>query len=142
MHTRFRVGTLGLMTAIAVSFAGCSQMANLKARKEFKEANGLYQAQKYKEASLKDEEALQADPNMNKAYFFLGNSYDNLFKATRKGEAENDKFLEKAVDNYKKAAERDDDPKMKKLALEYLVAAYRALTRSATRDKPSRSCSA
>jgi len=58
------------------------------------------------------------------AYFFLGNSYDNLFKPSRVGEAENDAYLQKAIQNYKLAAERETDPKMQKLSLEYLVAAY------------------
>ena len=58
------------------------------------------------------------------AYFFLGNSYDNLYKPARKGEADNDAMLTKAIENYKIAAEKDDDPKMKKLALQYLVNAY------------------
>ena len=58
------------------------------------------------------------------AYFFLGNSYDNLYKPARKGEAENDAFLTKAIENYKLAAEKETDPKMKKLSMDYLVAAY------------------
>ena len=33
-------------------------------------------------------------------------------------------MLTKAIDNYKKAAEVEQDPKIKKLAMEYLVAAY------------------
>ena len=58
------------------------------------------------------------------AYFFLANSYDNLYKPARKGEAENDALLTKAIENYKLAAEKETDPKMKKLSLDYLVAAY------------------
>jgi len=60
------------------------------------------------------------------AYFFLANSYDNLYRPTRKGEPENDALLTKAIDNYKKSAEMEQDPKIKNLALQYLVAAYGA----------------
>jgi tetratricopeptide (TPR) repeat protein len=70
------------------------------------------------------EEAIAADPDLTVAYFYLGNSYDQLYKPARAGEPENDAFLAKAIANYELAAERETDPKMKKLALEYLVAAY------------------
>ena len=114
---------IAMVAGLAVA-AGCSQVGGLKAKMAFKDANQLYQAQDYRKAAEKYEEALQADPNLTAAYFFLGNSYDNLYKPARKGEAANDELLTKAIDNYKKAAEMEQDPKIKKLALEYLVAAY------------------
>ncbi|MGH6915548.1 MAG: tetratricopeptide repeat protein, partial [Geminicoccales bacterium] len=95
-----------------------------KAKMAFKDANALYQQQDYRKAAEKYEEALLADPNLTAAYFFLGNSYDNLYKPARRGEAANDALLTKAIENYRKAAEMEQDPKIKKLALEYLVAAY------------------
>ena len=113
-----------LVAALGMAVAGCSQVGGLKAKMAFKDANSLYQQQDYRKAAEKYEEALQADPNLTAAYFFLGNSYDNLYKPARKGEQANDVLLTKAIDNYKKAAEREQDPKIKKLALEYLVAAY------------------
>jgi tetratricopeptide (TPR) repeat protein len=103
---------------------GCQQFQNLKAKKAFKDANVLYQQQDYRRAAHAYEEAIAADPNLAVAYFYLGNSYDNLYKPARVGEAENDGYLTKAIENYKLAAEKETDPKMKKLAIEYLVAAY------------------
>ena len=79
-------------------------------------------AAKYQEVIA--EPSVDSDPNLVHAYFFLANSYDNLYKPARKGEAENDALLTKAIENYKLAAEKETDPKMKKLALDYLVAAY------------------
>jgi tetratricopeptide (TPR) repeat protein len=113
-----------LVAGLGVALAGCTQVGGLKAKMAFKDANGLYQQQDYRKAAEKYEEALAADPNLTAAYFFLGNSYDNLYKPARRGEAANDQLLTKAIDNYKKAAEQEQDPKIKKLALEYLVAAY------------------
>jgi tetratricopeptide (TPR) repeat protein len=113
-----------LVAGLGVALAGCSQVAGLKGKMAFKDANALYQQQDYRKAAEKYEEALAADPNLTAAYFFLGNSYDNLFKPARRGEAANDQLLTKAIENYKKAAELEQDPKIKKLALEYLVAAY------------------
>lgn len=117
---------VALVTALGVALAGCGQVAGLKAKMAFKDANGLYQQQDYRKAAEKYEEALQNDPNIGKqgAYFFLGNSYDNLYKPARKGEPANDELLTKAIENYKKAAEQEQDPKIKRLSLEYLVAAY------------------
>ena len=113
-----------VVAGLGVALAGCSQVGGLKGKMAFKDANGLYQQQDYRKAAEKYEEALAADPNLTAAYFFLGNSYDNLYKPARRGEAANDQLLTKAIDNYKKAAEQEQDPKIKKLALEYLVAAY------------------
>ena len=70
--------------------------------------------QDYKKAAELYEEASQADPEPERhAYFFLGNSYDNLYKPSKKGEAGNDALLTKAVENYQMAAEKlaaSDDP--------------------------------
>ena len=70
------------------------------------------------------EEAIAQDPELSVAYFYLGNSYDNLFKPTRKGEPENDGYLTKAIENYTKAAEKEQDPTLRKRSFEFLVAAY------------------
>lgn len=111
------------------SMVGCAKVGQLKAMKAFKAANQAYGAQDYKKAAELYEETVGADPTLNLAYFFLGNCYDNLYKPSRKGEPANDKLMTDAVDNYQKAAERlaadkPDEAKLKKLALEYLVASY------------------
>src|SRR6185436_9203834 len=57
---------------------------------------------------------------------------DQQFRAVKKGDAENDAFMEKAVKNYQLSAEKlasatDPDQKtLGKRSLEYLVAAYGA----------------
>jgi tetratricopeptide (TPR) repeat protein len=123
---KFSMAAVVLAVALGVTLAGCGQVAGLKAKMAFKDANALYQQQDYRKAADKYEEAIQNDPDIGKqgAYFFLGNSYDNLYKPARKGEAANDGYLTKAIDYYKRAASEEQDPKIKKLALEYLVAAY------------------
>jgi len=121
--------TLGSLTV------GCGQVNVIKARKAFKAANQSYQAQEYKKAAESYEEAVAADPNnpdIQSAYFFLGNSYDQQYKPSKKGEADNDALMQKAIDNYTKAAEKlsasakPEDKKLGKLSLDYLVAAYGA----------------
>ena len=113
-----------LVAGLSLVVTGCGQVGMLKAKMAFKDANTLYGGQDYRAAAAKYEEAIAQDPNLTAAYFFLGNSYDNLYRPARKGDANNDALLTKAVDNYKKAASMEQDPKIRQLALEYLVAAY------------------
>ena len=124
MFTRFKVAQVTLIVGIAVSLTGCSQFQNLRAKKLFKDANTEYSRQDYRAAATAYEEVLEADPTLVTAYFYLGNSYDNLYKPSRIGEPENDGYLDKAIVNYKLAAERETDPQLRQLSLEYLVAAY------------------
>lgn len=125
MQRRFKAASLAVvLAAVSLALAGCSQFNVLKGRKAFKEANVLYAQQDYKRAAEKYEVAVANDPNTSSAYFYLGNCYDNLYKPSRKGEAQNDEYLRKAVENYRKCADKEKDPKLKKLSLEYLVSAY------------------
>ena len=120
------LASAAIIAAMAVS--ACSQVSNLQAKKAFKDANTLYQSQNYREAAARYEEAIQLSPDSPEgitAYFFLANSYDNLYRPARKGEAENDAYLTKAIENYKLSAEKEvARPDIKKLAMDYLVAAY------------------
>jgi cytochrome c-type biogenesis protein CcmH/NrfG len=115
-----------LVAGLSLVTLGCGQVGMLQAKMAFRDANTLYSGQDYRGAAAKYEEAIAADPNLTEAYFFLGNSYDNLYRPARRGEAANDELLTKAVSNYKRAAESAQDPKIRQLALEYLVAAYGA----------------
>ncbi len=130
-NTSVRLAVVVLVSAgLGLSAAACGKysLGNLKANKAFKDANDAYKKGEYKEASDKYEEVLQDNPDPQDAltatYFFLGNSYDNLYKPTRKGEPANDAYLQKAVDYYKLATERGTDVARRKLAYEYLIAAY------------------
>jgi tetratricopeptide (TPR) repeat protein len=117
------VATLGLSSMVA-----CSKAAGVQAMMSFKRANQAYQQGDYKTAVQLYEATVQADPTLAQVYFFLGNSYDNLYKPGVKDPA-NEALLVKAVKNYEVAAEKlsvdnPADAKLKKLALEYLVAGY------------------
>ncbi len=122
--------TVGLSLAVT----GCGQVGLLKAKMAFRDANGLYQRQDYKAAAAKYEETVTEckgsaaqcdDPDLSSAYFFLGNSYDNQYRPARRGEAENDALMNKAIDNYKTASQVANS-QYKKLSLQYLVNAYGA----------------
>jgi tetratricopeptide (TPR) repeat protein len=114
-----------LLSLAALATAGCSQFNMLKARSRVKDAHALYQRQDYTAAAAAYEEAIHLDAaNQGAAYFYLGNSYDNLYKPARQGEPQNDAYLTKAVENYKLATERAPDDAIKLLALKYLAAVY------------------
>src|SRR5829696_1197701 len=133
MKTRIRtVAVVVLAIGLSAATAGCGKYSfnNLKAMKAFKEANDHYRASRWREAAERYEAVIAAEPDTNAApdflatYFFLGNSYDNLWKPARKGEPDNDAFMTKAIENYTKAAEQSKDPLIKRRAMEYIVAAY------------------
>jgi len=114
------------------SAVGCARVGVLTAQKAYKDANVAYQQQDYKKAAELYEQAVRDNPDLNQAYFFLGNSYDNLWKPSKKGDAANDDLLVKAVSNYQKCADKcsvSPDEVVKKLgplSLKYLVQAYSA----------------
>ena len=83
MGQRESTAVLALAIAAMVGLSACSKVAKLKGIMSFKEANQAYQAQDYKRAAELYEESLQSDPNQPGVYFYLGNSYDNQFKAGR-----------------------------------------------------------
>jgi tetratricopeptide (TPR) repeat protein len=135
MKTRTRTVSVAIavfVIGLSAATVGCGKYSfqNLKAMKAFKEANDHYRSQRWREAIERYEAVIAANPDYETqpdflaTYFFLGNSYDNLFKPAKKGEAENDGYMTKAIQNYAIAAERAKDPLIKRRSLEYLVAAY------------------
>ena len=133
MRIRSAGAYLAVIAGMGVALAGCSQIGQIKAMKAYKDGNKLYASNDFRGAAAKYEEAVAADPNgeLNSCgaspgcvYFFLANSYDNMYRPARKGEPNNDAYLTKAVANYKLASEKITDPMMKTRSLEYLVAAY------------------
>src|SRR5262245_24870474 len=124
-------GSYLAMTAVALTATvGCTQVGVVQAKRAFKTANSAYQQQDYRKAAELYEEAIKADPNLSQAYFYLGNSYDNQFKPSKKGDPANDALLEKAVANYQRCADKlagattPTDKMLATRSLEYLQAAY------------------
>jgi tetratricopeptide (TPR) repeat protein len=127
------LGSAAMLALGSMTLTGCGKVGELQAMKAFKAANQAYSQQDYKKAAELYEQAIQAAPDTqagHQSYFFLGNSYDNLYKPSKKGDADNDALLTKAVDNYTKAAQTlsaSNDPTDKTLgkrSLEFLVNTY------------------
>lgn len=117
---------VALVAGVGLAAAGCGQVKMLQARMALKDAHTAYQQQNYRGAIEAYEQAIVADPTQTEAYFYLGNSYDNLYRPTRRGEAANDLLLERAVENYKKSVEMEQRPALRKLSLQYLANAFGA----------------
>jgi len=120
-----------VVVGLALGTAACGRYSirSIRSAKAFKDGNVFYAKADYKNAAVHYEEATRQDPNFGYVYFFLGNSYDNMFKASKKGDPDNDANLPKAVDNYKKAIEKlngntPEEDKYRKLSYEYLIAAF------------------
>ncbi len=124
MQRRFWAASLVIVAGLSLSLAGCGEVGKLKARKAFKDATQQYKNQDYKKAAEKFKETVDLDPNYGMAYFYLANSLDNQFKSTKKGDPVNDKYLTDAVKYYQEASTKDPNPAQRKLALQYLFAAY------------------
>ncbi len=132
MNKRSSAAYLALLIGLSVTLTGCGYFNQVRAMKAFKDGNKAYAASDWRVAVENYEEAAQMtanDPTCEwcpAIYFYLGNSYDNMYRPARKGEAANDALLTKAVENYKLASEKlteETQPK-RSLALDFLVAAY------------------
>ena len=121
MRKRFRsvsAASVALVLLAGAGTAGCGKysFSSLKAKKAYREANELYTASKWREAVDRYEVAAASDPTLPGVFFFLGNSYDNLYKPSKAGEAQNDAYIQKAIENYKRAADTDPTPIMRERA--------------------------
>lgn len=125
---------IALVAVLGAGTAACEQIGMLKGKMAYKEANTRYSAGNYAEAAQSYEKALaegchtgECTPaELNYTYFFLANSYDNMYRPGRKGDPENDGYLQKAVEHYQQAAEKSPDPEYRKRALQYLAQMYGA----------------
>lgn len=132
MRMRSSAAYVALFIGLSVALAGCGYMNQVRAMKAFKDGNKAYAASDWRAAAAKYEEAAELTANDTTCqwcpaiYFYLGNSYDNMYRPARKGEQANDALMQKAVDNYKLASEKlsEETTPKRSLALEFLVAAY------------------
>src|SRR3989337_2853424 len=132
MNKRSSAAFLALCIGLSVTLAGCGYFNQVRAMKAFKDGNKAYAASDWRAAAQHYEEAAQLTANDPECewcpaiFFYLGNSYDNLYRPARKGEPANDALLQKAIDNYKLASEKltEETVPQRSLALEFLVAAY------------------
>ena len=127
----FGVAVLALVISSGgVASGQISTSARLRAASTFAQAKDAYERQAYSEAVALCEAAIQDDPSLRQAYFFLANSYDNLQSNRRTNDPATAAALTRAAHYYLIAADKltaSDAPQDKllgRLALEYLAAVY------------------
>lgn len=121
-----------LVAGLSVATAACGKysIGSIRSAKAFQDGLAMYTKADYKNASVNFEDAARLNPSFGFSYFFLGNSYDKMYRVTRKGEPENDGYLQKAVTNYRKSIEmltNSTEPQaaqFRNLSYQYLIAAY------------------
>ena len=126
--------SVAIVALLAVGATGCGQIAALKGKLAFREANTYYKAQNYEAAARKYAEAIEKGCGTGEcnpqelafSYFFLASSYDNMFRPVKKGDPKNDANLTKAVEYYEQASTKVPDETFRKRALQYMVAVYGA----------------
>ncbi len=123
MHMRSYGMRLALVTLMVLPLVSCQYVNKLQALAEIKDAHMEYQRGNYEVAAELYESVLANDPSITDAYFYLANSYDLQYRPARRGEPDNDLLLERAIDNYIDAVDKNVDP-MRTLSLQYLVASF------------------
>lgn len=131
MQVRFiRMAALAVLVSVVAAGCGKYSISNIRSLKAFKDANTLYRKGEYRSAIDRYQDSVQFNPDLGFAYFFLGNSYDMLYKPSKKGDPENDANLPKAVENYRIAIDKltgSEDPQEQEIlkrSYEFLIAAY------------------
>ena len=134
MQTGRSLLRVAVIIAVTAPLASGGFFASSPRCERFKDANMLYGRADYTAAIEEYEQVIEVlgqNPDselaqvMTAAYFYVGNSYDNLYKR-RSGDTENDDYLDQAVEYYRLGSERSVDPGLKKLSMQYLVAAFGA----------------
>ena len=133
MQVRFtRVAVF--VVAVSAAAAGCGKysISNIRSAKAFQDANDLYKKADYQGAVARYEDSIRFNPDLGFAYFFLGNSYEFLYKPAKKDDPANVANLEKAAQNYRIAIQKlagTTNPKEQEIrnrAYEYLISIYNA----------------
>ena len=115
--------------AFGVAAAGCGKysISNIRSAKAFQDANKLYQKYDYEAAAARYEDAVKFNPDLGFAYFFLGHSYESMYKPGRNDDKEN---LNKAAQHYRTAitklasATSEKEKEIRQRSFEYLIALY------------------
>lgn len=90
-----------LCVALVVAGAGC---ARVQSKAAYQDGNKFYKEENYKRAIEKYSRAVELDPEMAEAYFYLGSSHQALYRPG-KDTPENKQHLDDAVAAFKKTIE-------------------------------------
>jgi len=100
---KMRVQALAVGMVLLLSGVAC---AKVQSRAAFKDGNKAYTSENFKRAIAHYERAVELDPNLGEAWFYLGSSYQAMYRPG-KDTPENKELLEKAIAAYKTSLERN-----------------------------------
>ena len=101
MKIRSTAASLALVAGLGLALAGCGKMNEVRAMKAFKDGNKLYAGNDWRagRGEVRGGDPARSRSNVNSCgsgpgcvYFYLANSYDNMYRPTRKGEPANDEL--------------------------------------------------
>ncbi len=122
---------LALAAAVVLPLVSCQTMGH----ELLEDAHASYERGDYAGAAELYEEVIAVDSQPATAHFLLASSYDNLYRPSRQGKADNDRLLELAVDHYSTALEWETDAAKRMRTMQYLAAAYLRLAGSYMRNQ-------
>ena len=124
-----------VIISLVIPVSGCTFFEELGAVRTFKDANIAYGRGFYEEAIELYEEVLavidqsggesELAQNLTPAYFYIANSYDNLYRPGSR-DAESLQTLDEAIRYYELAVEKIEEPGLRLLSMQYLVSAFGA----------------
>ena len=113
MQMRPGATRLALVAVLVLPLASCQTMGS----SVFTDANALYQRGDYEGARGSLRGRPQKRPSLLVvAHFYLANSYDNQFRPSVRGEADDDRLLQLAIRQYVAAIDRETDIARRTLA--------------------------
>jgi len=132
MQVRFSRLAVPVLVLGVTFAAGCGKysISNIRSAKAFQDANQMYTKSDWAGAAAGYEDAIRFNPDLGFAYFFLGHSYEQQYKPTKKDDQANVDHLRKAAENYRIAVDKMKDAKdpkeqqVRRYAFEYLIAVY------------------
>ena len=98
---KMRVQAFAVGAALLFTGVGC---AKVQSRAAFKDGNKEYTQENFKRAISLYERAVELDPNLTEAWFYLGSSYQAMYRPG-KNTPENNELLDKSVAAYQKSLE-------------------------------------
>jgi tetratricopeptide (TPR) repeat protein len=111
------------LVALVCSLAFAPGCNSLQAKSSFKDGNKSYKEENFRKAIEQYGRAVELDPSMTEAYFYLGSSHQALFRPG-KDTPENKARLDDAIKYYNEALSRNDGstPELKALKMNTLGA--------------------
>jgi tetratricopeptide (TPR) repeat protein len=121
MKTRYRHAIALPVVLALLAGVGCN---TVRSKAAFKDGNRFYKEENWRRAIEKYEQALQFDPSMAEAHFYLASAQQSLYRPSKENDPENRAHLDQAVAHYTKSLEvnQKNSPNLLKVRLNSLGA--------------------